>query len=236
MPCYPRKHQLAGSLMYHDFNRSNAGAIIFHDNADYEKFMALLRRYVDAYSLKIYHWAIMSTHFHLLFELINPRLISKFMAGLTVIYTRYHHARYRTHGFLWQGRFKLQPVQKEGYLIACGRYIERNPVESGICVAADHYPYSSARFYTQGIGDGITVEDPTYINFGTCQMLRQEKYRYFLRESGGEEEKLFGEMEAVAGNPSFIERLKLMNGRPIPQGTGKSKRDFLASIACPPKR
>jgi putative transposase len=234
MPSYPRKHQLTGSLMYHAYNRSNGGDTIFHDDADYRKFMDLVQRYSSSFSMKIYHWVIMPTHFHLLFELTDPRRISKLLAGLTVVYTRYHHVRYATHGFLWQGRFKLQPVQKERYLIACGRYIERNPVEAGLCAEADEYSYSSARFYTHGIADGITFEDPTYANFGSNVISRQERYRDFLCESNSEEEDVFDKMEVRVGNIAFIERLKQIKGRPIPQGKGKPKRDFLASIACPP--
>jgi putative transposase len=220
--------------MYHAYNRSNRGFAIFRDDADFRVFIGLLRRYSGLFLLKIYHWVIMSTHFHALFEIAEPRLISKLMAGLTVVYTRYHHARYSTHGFLWQGRFKLQPVQKERYLIACGRYIERNPVRAGLCLEADDYLYSSARYYTQGVADGITVDDPTFADFGFKPLQRRESYRNFLRGSNSEEEKLFGDMEVHAGSSAFIERLKRFNGRPIPWGKGKKKRTFLASIPCSP--
>lgn len=235
MPSYPRKYQLAGSLMYHTYNRSNGGTCIFCDDADYQKFMNLLRRYSASFSIKIYHWAIMPTHFHLLFELPCPRLISKLMAGITVVYTRYYHSKYGTHGFLWQGRFKLQAVQKERYLISCGRYIERNPLKIGLCVESDDYLYSSARFYTRGIADGITVEDPIYDNFGPNPLSRRNNYRNFVHETNNEEEKLFSGLEAPAGSTAFIERLKRVRGRAIPQGKGKPKRDFFISINCPPR-
>jgi hypothetical protein len=108
-------------------------------------------------------------------------------------------------------------------------------VEAGLCSVAEEHVYSSARFYSRGFADGITVEDPTYANFGSHTISRQERYRNFLCESTREEEELFGMMEVHVGNIAFIERLKRINGRPIPQGKGKPKRDFLASIACPPR-
>lgn len=234
MPSHPRKHQLSGSLIYHAYNRSNGGNVVFRDEADCWKFIDLLRRYTRLFPIKIYHWVIMATHFHLLLELAEPRLISKLMAGLTVVYTRYHHAKYFTHGFLWQGRFKLQAVQKEGYLIACGRYIERNPVKAGVCLESDDYLYSSARFYTRGVADGITVEDPVFDRFGSDPPSRQANYRRFLRETDDAEEELFREMEAPAASNAFIDRLKRINGRPIPWGKGRSRRAFLDSISCPP--
>ena len=108
-------------------------------------------------------------------------------------------------------------------------------MEAGLCSVAEEHVYSSARFYSRGFADGITVEDPTYANFGSSPVLRREGYRNFLGESDSEEEDLFGGMEAPAGNGTLIERHKQINGRPIPQGKGKPKRDFLASIACPPR-
>ena len=236
MPSHARRHQLRGSLIYHAYNRSNAGNVVFHDDADFLKFMGLLRRYSESFFMKIYHWVIMATHFHVLLELADPRLISRIMAGITVVYTRYHHARYATHGYLWQGRFKLQAVQKERYLVACGRYIERNPVKAGICTKASDYPFSSARFYTRGIADNITSEDPTFVNFGSDPVSRRENYRVFLCGTNSEEEELFGRMEEHAGSAIFIERLKRINGRPMPWGKGKRRRTFLDAIASPQER
>lgn len=109
--------------------------------------LLISRQYRAEESVKIYHWVIMPTHFHLLVEMEEPLLISNLMSGLTHAYTIYHHKKYLTRGFLWQGKFKLQPVQKEGYLIACGRYIERNPVRAALVERVGEYLYSSARFY-----------------------------------------------------------------------------------------
>lgn len=60
----------------------------------------------------------MSNHYHLALELDKPEEISSFIAGLQRSYSCYHHRTYGTSGFLWQGRFKLQPVQKDIYLPA----------------------------------------------------------------------------------------------------------------------
>ena len=47
-------------------------------------------------------------------------------------YVHYFNRRYRFVGHLWQGRFKSPAIQCEGYLLSCGRYIERNPLEAGL--------------------------------------------------------------------------------------------------------
>lgn len=228
MPTYARKHQLAASLIYHLYSRSNARVQIFKCKEDYCYFMDLLKDYSLRFDLKIYHWVIMSNHYHLLLELAEPERISKMMAGLSKAYSCYHHKTYSLSGFLWQGRFKLQPVQKERYLIACGRYIERNPVKAAMVKEAYEYPYSSARFYSFGENDGITVEDPTFLEFGTDLISRRNAYIEFLRNFDKDDEREFDSLEKPAGNKDFIKRLLKMNGRFMPRRRGSPIKRIVA--------
>jgi REP element-mobilizing transposase RayT len=128
MPSYARTHQLKQSLIYHVINRGNFRDVVFHDENDFVKFKEILSNYSQETGLKIYHWVLMSNHYHLCLELDNPEKLSSIMAGIARSYVHYHHKKYNVSGYLWQGRFKAQPIQKEQYLLACGRYIERNPV------------------------------------------------------------------------------------------------------------
>ena len=226
MPSYARKHQLNGSLVYHAYNRSNMRAPIFHTDGDHRHFMKLLKDYAHRFLLEIFHWVILYNHFHILFEIEDPLNIPRLMAGINRAYTHYHHKLYGTSGFLWQGRYKLQPVQKERYLIACGRYIERNPVRANRVRIAQDYPYSSASFYCAGIPDDITREDPTYVRFGLDGIQRQQGYRQFLLDFDTEEEKLFGKLEEPVGDETFKQRLRRVNSRYMPWIQGRPKEIF----------
>lgn len=228
MPTYARKHQLATSLIYHIYNRSHGRISIFRSEDDFGYFMNLLKEYSTKFIMKIYHWVIMSNHFHLLLELEEPELVSRFMAGLAKAYSRYHHKTYSASGYLWQGRFKLQPVQKENYLIACGRYIERNPVRANMVNQSYEYSYSSARFYCLGETDDITTEDPTFSEFGTDLNCRRNVYTEFLRNFDEEEEKSFDNLEQPVGNKEFIRRLVRENGRLVPRRRGRPSQRIVA--------
>lgn len=228
MPTYARKHQLNASLIYHIYNRSNGRVSIFKSKEDFCYFMDLLKKYSARFGLKIYHWVIMSNHYHLLLELEAPEQISKIMAGLSKAYSCYHHRVYFVNGFLWQGRFKLQPVHKERYLIACGRYIERNPVRANIVNEAYEYSYSSARFYCLGETDGITTEDPLFADFGINLNSRCNAYIEFLRNFDSEEERLFDNLEQPVGNTEFIKGLFKENGRLIPRRRGRPSKRIVA--------
>ncbi len=228
MPTYARKHQLNTSLIYHIYNRSNDRIPIFQSKEDFYCFMDILKRYSLRFGLKIYHWVIMPNHYHLLLELEEPKAISNIMAGLSKAYSCYHHKTYFIAGFLWQGRFKLQPVQKEKYLAACGRYIERNPVRAGMVNETYEYPYTSARFYCLGETDGITTEGPIFSEFGSDLATRRNAYIEFLRNFDYEQEEAFNNLEKPIGNKEFIRRLFRENGRFVPRRRGRPSKRIVA--------
>jgi len=188
------------------FDRGNARNVVFKQSDDYILFIDILKSYKERFNIKIYHWVIMPNHYHLLMQLDEPRLISKIMAGLNRTYTHFHHKRYQSAGFLWQGRFKSQPVQKERYLIACARYIERNPVKAHIVNSAWEHPYSSAKYYCCGESDSITSDDPQFMEFGEDPLSRIRKYKEFLENYNADEEKIFSSVEP-AGDDEFKHKL-----------------------------
>ena len=97
--------------------------------------MGLLDRYRRRFGFRLYHYCLMTNHFHLLLQLADPRRLSSLMAGLLLAYVRYCNRQHNFVGHLFQGRFKSPLVQREGYWLSCGRYSERNPLEAGLVAA-----------------------------------------------------------------------------------------------------
>lgn len=221
MPYSPRTHQLKQSFLYHIYSRAHNRQPIFHDENDYLYFIDLLCEYSARSALRIYHWVIMPNHYHLILELDEPEKISSVMAGIGRSCTCYHHRKYKSAGYLWQGRFKSQPIQKELYLTACGRYIERNPVKAGMVDNAWDYPYSSVGYYVFGNKDIVTKESPLFSDFGSTPQERQDGYREFLKSFNEEEEALFANIEFPRGSQEFINRLIKEDGRFFPRRQGR---------------
>jgi putative transposase len=223
MPKYARKNLLADSLLYHVYNRSNAKATIFRCDQDYQHFKRILLHYVMEFSLKIYHWVIMPTHYHLLLEIAEPVLLSKALGGIALAYTQYYHKKYNSCGYLWQGRFQSRPIQRQPYLFFCGRYIERNPVKAGIVEFAQQYPYSSAPYYCLGMDDGITSEDEAYANLAANPVERRQQYSALLHNANIDDDADWENMESPRGDREFIERFVKYNGRLVPHKTRRGK-------------
>ena len=223
MPYVARVHQLRGSLLYHVYSRGQNREEIFHGPADYERFVDLLRQYRERFLVKIYHWVLMPNHYHLLLEIEEPWKLSSMMAGLGRSYTCYHHRTHKTCGYLWQGRFKMQPVQKEIYLTTCGRYIERNPVKAGMVREAAIYPYSSAAFYCLGKKDNLTSESPGFAQFGQRESIRRAAYQKFLQSWDASQELMFDNLEDPQGSVEFRRRLIRWKGHYLPRRDGSPR-------------
>lgn len=227
MPYYARKHQLEAEIAYHVLNRANRRLKIFHDEEDYEAFKGLLKRYSHNTGMLIYHYCIMPNHYHFSAELAKPERFSGLLAGVNRLYTVYYHKKYKTAGYLWQGRFKSKPVQKDEYLIGLGRYIERNPVEGKVVATAAEYKYSSARHYVLGEKDEIVTENPSYKDFGATEEDRRNNYARFLLDFDPQEALMYADNSVPVGDKGFKSKLLRSNGRLVPRRKGKPRNPDL---------
>jgi len=73
-------------------------------------------------------------------------------------YSRRVNFREGWRGHLWHGRF-ASFVMDEPYLLAAGRYVERNPVKAGLVDAAEQWPWSSAAAHVAGRRDAVAEGD-----------------------------------------------------------------------------
>src|SRR5438132_11933839 len=86
MPRRPRRACWTDAACYHVMNRGQNRATIFADDNDRQYFLALLARYSQRLAVRLYHYCLMSNHFHLLLQLAQPRQLSRLMASMLVAY------------------------------------------------------------------------------------------------------------------------------------------------------
>ncbi|MBN1520951.1 MAG: transposase [Candidatus Aureabacteria bacterium] len=182
--------------------------------------MNIIQKYSSKYNARFYHWCLMSNHYHLVTELKNPEDLTKITGGIQQVYAYRYHKKYGTAGKLFQGRFKSQAIEKENYLLICGRYVENNPVRAGLCQNAWDWPWSSAGFYIDGKNDTITLKDPLW------KKTNGEDYKEWLKKTSQEEEKLFKSSLEVIGNLEYQRKLLKKKGRIIHRRKGR-RPDYL---------
>lgn len=210
--------------IWHIFNRGNGKQIVFHDDEDFEHFIYILAYYKAQYGFKLYHHCLMPNHFHLGPEVKEGKILPKVMHDISQTYTKYHHEKYQTVGYLWQGRYKNMIVEKGDYHQKLGGYIERNPVRAGLVKDPADWKWSSYRFYAFGepmrvkikIGEekrwvDLVDEDPLYQEFGQSPAERQKNYQAFILGMDDEVVRKylgFGERKLVVGSKGFKEKMQ----------------------------
>jgi putative transposase len=182
---------------------------IFTDDRDRFYFMKRIAEYKEDCDAKVYHWALMENHYHMLIEITFDEL-RPFMSRIQQRYAQYHHSRHGTSGTFWQGRFRSKPVALGPYLVSCGRYIERNPVRACIVDDAAAYQWSSARCYVSGAGDRITDANP-YLG----EMTATDRQMYAEALASGIDDEIIAKTRAHRGigDEAFSRSLKIEKGR-----------------------
>jgi putative transposase len=219
----PRSVLWTNAACYHVLNRGHARETPFHDDADRLYFLQLLGRYRDRSHLLLYHYCLMDNHFHLVLQLADARRLSRVVAGLLVAYWHHYRRRHGLIGHLVQGRFKSPAIEADSYLLSCGRYVERNPLEAKLVTEPWSYRWSSCRAYALGEADGLLAPNPWYQELASAAERRQALWREFLLGEDAKEE-VVRRGDWVVGSEAFRVRQRQQAGRPVPRMSGRPRR------------
>jgi REP-associated tyrosine transposase len=142
MPRGPRLD--APGALHHVMARGIDRQPIFCDDDDREDLLQRLAKLVLHSQLKVYAWALMPNHFHLLVrtgQVSLDRSMRSLLTGFAVVFNRRHHRV----GHLFQNRYKSIICEAERYFLELVRYIHLNPLRGGIVHNVDElddYPYT----------------------------------------------------------------------------------------------
>ncbi len=131
---------------HHVMNRGLERRALFVDDADRERFLALVSDAGKRWGVLPHAYCLMRNHYHLLLEDRDGRL-SRAMRHVDGVHTQAFNRRHDRDGPLMRGRFRSRVVQQERYLAEVVRYIHSNPVDAGLVNRARDYSWSSHRAY-----------------------------------------------------------------------------------------
>lgn len=140
---------------YHCFNRGADRRKVFHDSADYERFLSLLFvsngteavRISDQYDTSLHSiltsntiqlgeklveigaYTLMPNHVHILVRPCIDGGVSRFMQKVFTGYTMYFNIKNHRTGVLFGGKYKSKHVTDDTYLKQLTAYILLNPAE-----------------------------------------------------------------------------------------------------------
>lgn len=147
----PLRIEFAGAV-YHVTTRGDRRESIYRDDVDRQAQLAVLAQALDRFDGQVLAYCLMGNHYHLVLHTRQGNL-SRLMRHLNGVYTQAHNRRHGLVGHLFQGRFKAILVDREAYLLALCRYVERNPVAAGLVASVGDWVWSS---YGAHVGEVVT--------------------------------------------------------------------------------
>lgn len=210
----------AGAI-YHITFRGNERRAIFRDDGDRKRFLIALAERVPGYQVRLYLYALMPNHVHLLIETRLPN-VSAFLGSLLTSYATYFNRRHRRSGHLTQNRYHSALVEGDAYLLRLSRYIHLNPIFVKRLQSAPladrlqqlrEYRWSSYRGYAG-------MEKPeSYVDYGPILAMtpgrgghQQSRYRDYVEagvaESDEEFRMLISRSPLGIGSADFVKEVR----------------------------
>ena len=100
-----------GGYCYHVLNRGNARSVVFHKEDDFRAFLETIAEASLRHPMRILAYCLMSNHFHLALWPKGDGDLSRWMHWLLSTHVRRYQKHYHTSGHIWQGRFKVPPLE-----------------------------------------------------------------------------------------------------------------------------
>ena len=137
--------------MYHVINRGNYRRDLFEREGSADVFLRTLFEAAGRWSWRVHGYILMSNHFHLAIETLDPTLGEGMHWLQSTLATRFNRFRSES-GHLFQGRYKAMPVEDSAALARLVDYIHLNPVRAKV-VSPEMliaYRWSSLRALREG--------------------------------------------------------------------------------------
>jgi len=167
----------------HIVQRGNDRLDCFRRDGDYMLYLLHLRELADKLSCEVHAYCLMTNHVHLLLTPSSGDACAVLMRNLGQRYVSRFNRSYQRTGTLWEGRFRSFLVDSAGYLLACYRYIEQNPVRANMVRTPADYPWSSYHANTGHRPDPLVTPHAEYLALSEDPNKRKLAYRELVENT-----------------------------------------------------
>lgn len=167
---------------HHIIQRGHDGLVVFRDADDHLAFLGWLKDAARQFKVAVHAYVLMPDHLHLLATPSDDQGLARMMQWVGRHYVPYFNQKHDRSGTLWQGRYRATVIDPELYLLPVCRYIEINPVRSGLAGSPADYPWSSYMHHIGAKQDGLITDHPQYWSIGNTPFDREIAYRQLIEE------------------------------------------------------
>ncbi len=193
---------------------------IVDDDKDRSNFVDRLAGLSGDLQTKVYAWALMNNHAHILVR-SGPSGLPTFMRKLLTGYAISYNKRHQRHGNLFQNRYKSIVCQEDAYFKELVRYIHLNPLRAGLVDTL-----SKLDWY-QWCGHAVVMgrrknewQDRDYVLgwFGSMEKPARSAYRQFVQKGivlGNQPHLVGGGLIRSQGGWSQVKALRRIGDRQL---------------------
>lgn len=237
----PLRIEFPGAV-YHVTSRGDRREPIYRDDLDRVSQLEVIAQAMDRYDAEVLAYCQMGNHFHLVLNTRQANL-SRLMRHVNGVYTQVFNQRHGLVGHLFQGRFKAILVDRDAYLLALCRYVERNPVAASMVAAADDWPWSSYRAHVGNAATppwldsdglhGYLLGRP--VDGARDRQQAAQRYAALVNEAGADEQTIWQtglRQQVFLGDEAFVSRMQALAPAPkrsaveIPKAQRSSPRNL----------
>jgi putative transposase len=157
----------------------NRNACFSHDT-DRLVYLSNLSELLRKTECALHAYCLMTNHIHLLLTPPSAQACAKLMRNLGQRYAQYFNRRYERTGALWEGRYRSCLVDSATYVLACYRYIERNPVRAAMVSSPGAYRWSSFEGNSGRVASKLLTPHVEYAALAADEGSRQRAYEQML--------------------------------------------------------
>jgi putative transposase len=192
---------------------------IFFDDAEKRSYLEWLRDAARENELLIHAYVLMPNHVHILATPKNDLSVSRTMQSVGRRYAQLFNQNHQRTGTIWEGRFKSCLLEPESFFLLTQKFIESNPVRSGLVQKSEDWPWSSYRHHIGSETISWVSDHSLYWALGNTPFERQSAWQRFVIDSFNKEQ-----IETVSshllkgwplGNPSFLKQIAGKVARPV---------------------
>src|SRR3972149_6806663 len=181
----PRQARLdAPGTLHHVIIRGMERGQIVKDPKDREEFVRRLGKVATATRTRVYAWALLPNHAHLVVR-SGPTGLPRFMRRLLTGHAIYFNRRHKRVGHLFQNRYKSIVCEEDAYFRELVRYIHLNPLRAKLVPdlrALDRYPWCGHATVVGRIPRAWQARRTVLGWFGQTERKAVGAYRDYVRE------------------------------------------------------
>jgi REP element-mobilizing transposase RayT len=157
---------------YHLYNRGVNKQKIFFSDKNYSYFIFQLSSYFRG-EADILAYCLMPNHFHIVIHVKSGNFLKKSLHPFLVKYSKAINKEQNRVGPLFQGRYQVNLIEDDGYLLECVKYIHLNPVRAEIVDLPVKWKYSSYSAYLSATHADFVETGPVMEYFETIKEFQE---------------------------------------------------------------